>query len=129
MGHICWDCAMHKRYQGESFLAYLDRVERDMMEQARHRLDTATHKRHERRRYTGSMQTDFWLVSSLMQEQNSRCYWCCRLLIGEKFHVDHVYPRAKGGADSRENLRVSCKPCNMSKNDTLPMDFVLSRLS
>lgn len=35
--------------------------------------------------------------------------------------VDHFVPRSKGGADSIENLRPMCFPCNQRKADALPV--------
>jgi hypothetical protein len=32
-------------------------------------------------------------------------------------HVDHVYPRAKGGPGSPENGQVLCRSCNLRKSD------------
>ncbi len=34
-----------------------------------------------------------------------------------KAHVDHVFPKAKGGLDCINNLRIMCSYCNESKND------------
>ena len=30
-------------------------------------------------------------------------------------HVDHVFPRARGGQNNRRNLRLLCYKCNLSK--------------
>lgn len=30
-------------------------------------------------------------------------------------HVDHVFPRARGGPSTPDNLRLLCAPCNLSK--------------
>ncbi len=37
--------------------------------------------------------------------------------------LDHVYPRAKGGAHTTGNLVVACAPCNRRKGDLLPNEF------
>lgn len=128
---------MHKRYPGESMIDYLTRVEQDMAEEARARRMLAAAQRKALDGCTSEsdgsarpdLRSDFWFLVTLLTLQSNRCYWCCRLLIGEKFHVDHVYPRSRGGSDDRENLRVSCVPCNLSKNATLPADYAIELLS
>lgn len=30
-------------------------------------------------------------------------------------HVDHIFPRARGGQNDRRNLRLLCYKCNLSK--------------
>lgn len=36
---------------------------------------------------------------------------------GSVLHVDHVFPKASGGADTLENLVTSCADCNLGKAD------------
>mgnify|MGYP006056029893 CR=1 len=51
----------------------------------------------------------------LAEDQNNRCYYCCRLLIGVPAHIDHKKPLSKGGADSIENYCLACVKCNTMK--------------
>lgn len=44
------------------------------------------------------------------------CHYCGEL---KTLTIDHVVPRARGGADSRENLVLACYWCNMSKGGQL----------
>ena len=42
-----------------------------------------------------------------------------------QWHVDHIVPRSKGGADVEENLQLLCPRCNSKKKDRLGyLDFV-----
>lgn len=34
-------------------------------------------------------------------------------------HVDHIWPKAEGGKDCINNLRIMCAHCNTSKNDNV----------
>lgn len=120
---------MHKRHKGESFIEYLERVERDLDEQVRVRRESCEELGGGKSPRRQSVQSDFWLVYRLMEQQNRRCFWCCRLLVGEKFHIDHVHPLARGGSNELENLRVSCTPCNLAKNASFPTDYALELLS
>ena len=43
---------------------------------------------------------------------------------GKATMVDHWIPRSRGGSDSLNNLRASCKPCNTQKKDRMPLPYV-----
>jgi len=53
----------------------------------------------------------------------------CRMPITEDrpHHLDHVVPLAKGGANSVDNIRVVCAPCNLRKK-ALDLCVFLRRL-
>ena len=128
---------MHKRYQGEPLDTYLDRVENEIMRTALQRKpvidellkDSSQDKPIANIQYRAPLRIDTWAIFHMMVAQSNRCYWCCDLLTDRTYHIDHIYPRAKGGSDHPSNLRISCVFCNLSKCDTLPMDFALSLLS
>ncbi len=44
-----------------------------------------------------------------------RCYLCGRALSLRRTTYDHVDPLCQGGADTVENLRPCCQPCNVLK--------------
>ena len=48
------------------------------------------------------------------------CYWCLWPTERSDRHVDHVIPLVRGGAHAAENLRISCRHCNVSKGDEEP---------
>lgn len=59
-------------------------------------------------------------------EQGGRCYWCgCELQKTGKdaYHVDHIWPLAKGGTNAANNICCSCRNCNQSKCARTPLDF------
>jgi 5-methylcytosine-specific restriction enzyme A len=43
--------------------------------------------------------------------------WCCRCHAIKDLTVDHIVPKAKGGSDGYDNLRVLCRSCNSAKRD------------
>lgn len=54
----------------------------------------------------------------MFEEQGGTCFYC-----GDKhgpFHVDHVVPKAHGGAHTRENTVIACAACNLAKSDRTP---------
>ena len=36
------------------------------------------------------------------------------------FHIDHIVPIVRGGADTLANLQLTCPPCNWSKWTSAP---------
>jgi 5-methylcytosine-specific restriction endonuclease McrA len=62
-------------------------------------------------------------VAAIRAEQGNKCFWCGEPL-GRSYHVDHYIPLSKGGSNWPENLDVSCAPCNQSKGDKLPGEFL-----
>lgn len=54
--------------------------------------------------------------------QNGLCHWCGKA-VGDKFHVDHVIAISRGGANSPDNLVISCSTCNLSKGAKLPQEW------
>lgn len=62
----------------------------------------------------------------LLKVQKGRCA-ICRERLGAKTEIDHVIPRALGGANRRSNLQLTCVPCNQAKSAHHPVDFMRSR--
>ena len=51
----------------------------------------------------------------ILEAWNNKCAYC----EGERAHtLDHVIPRAKGGATKRQNLIACCPTCNLQKSDS-----------
>lgn len=51
------------------------------------------------------------------------CYYCGVKIKGDKAHIDHITPLARGGAHSDGNLCAACPSCNLRKNDRTPGEF------
>lgn len=126
---------MHKRFPGESIVEYLGRIEQEVVSgligrvKALHPIIEQPASLVPRRR---NFSASYALCDELRRQQNDRCYWCCRPLVGlgrKRIHVDHVQPYSRGGSHHRSNLRVSCAPCNLAKHAQHPLDFALKLLS
>jgi len=52
-----------------------------------------------------------------------KCYWCGCKLKGD-YHLDHVVPLSKGGANAAYNLVASCVKCNLRKSAKMPNQFI-----
>lgn len=56
----------------------------------------------------------------ILQRDHFRCYYCGRSPQTDpsvELVLDHIYPWSKGGETTDENLRTSCKECNLGKSD------------
>jgi 5-methylcytosine-specific restriction endonuclease McrA len=57
-------------------------------------------------------------ILGMLADQRYSCLTCEASLLsvyGPSWHVDHITPRARGGASSLDNLRVLCPACNALK--------------
>ena len=65
------------------------------------------------------------LVRRVREAARHRCGYCLspQRLVMARLEVEHVIPRARGGADDESNLWLSCPLCNRHKSDrTLAID-------
>ena len=58
-------------------------------------------------------------ISDIINAYGDKCFYCN----GKFEHVDHYIPLSKGGPHSLENVRPSCKNCNLRKGSKMPEDF------
>jgi hypothetical protein len=61
----------------------------------------------------------------IFERSQGRCHYCGEdLTLDGKWHVEHMMPRALGGADASVNLVAACAPCNLAKADRSAIEFV-----
>lgn len=108
-------------------------VERARMAFDGHNLFSARMERHSRRRKEHSRNNgarrraqkhgvsfEQFTRAEIVERDQSTCYLCGRIeLTDEEIHLDHVVPLARGGAHTRDNVRVSCATCNLKKGARL----------
>lgn len=54
-----------------------------------------------------------YIIRQIMEEQDGCCAYC-GLCFGQSFEVEHVLALSVGGTNNRDNLVLSCKPCNLT---------------
>ena len=74
-------------------------------------------------RTSGVLSND--IVKTLMVSQNCLCVYC-KKDIRDNFHVDHIYPVARGGTNTDDNVQLLCPECNLAKSDKDPVVFLAS---
>lgn len=65
-------------------------------------------------------------LNQLWYEQGGCCAYCAVPLFAY-YHVDHVIPLSRGGADRLENLALACPSCNVRKSAMTAEEFMERR--
>jgi 5-methylcytosine-specific restriction endonuclease McrA len=65
-------------------------------------------------------------VRALLSSQQGMCVYC-KSDIRKQFQVDHIMPVSLGGSNSRSNLQLLCKQCNLDKRAKRPEEFARER--
>lgn len=58
-------------------------------------------------------------VAEIRTKQDDRCVYCGIALKGMG-HKDHIMPLSLGGTNGKENLQLTCAPCNLIKGSAHP---------
>ena len=66
---------------------------------------------------------------NLMLRDQYQCQYCGRRPSVRDLNVDHVLPRSRGGADSWENLVISCRGCHLRKGRRTPAEASMALLN
>ncbi len=58
------------------------------------------------------------LDAEVRRRAGNRCEYCGLSQLGQEatFHIDHILPRAAGGATAAENLALACVSCSLRKS-------------
>jgi 5-methylcytosine-specific restriction endonuclease McrA len=56
----------------------------------------------------------------IKNKYGDKCFYCNGLFE----HIDHYMPLSRGGSHTLENVRPSCKTCNLHKSNKLPEEFI-----
>jgi len=66
------------------------------------------------------------LTKKLLKLQKGRCA-CCKLPLGDDFHLDNITPIARGGANADGNMQLLRAVCNLKKSAKDPIDYMQSK--
>lgn len=84
-----------------------------------------SHNRRERKKANGG-KISHGLAEFLFVQQRGKCP-CCKLPLGDDYHMDHKMPLALGGPNTDDNMQLLRAVCNMQKHAAHPVDFMQSR--
>lgn len=65
-------------------------------------------------------------IPKLLELQRWTCA-VCNVDLRFGYHLDHIYPIARGGLNTDYNLQALCPKCNHEKSNKDPIDFMRSR--
>ena len=88
-------------------------------EAARARADRPGEHQRRRRARKAAVPHEPYTRQEVFDRDGGRCYMCDRRL-PPGWHVEHVIPIARGGADTLDNVRASCPRCNLRKGTQEP---------
>ncbi len=63
------------------------------------------------------------LKMAVLYRDNYSCCYCQTTVTFETVHMDHAFPRSRGGLTTFENLRSSCSSCNLAKSDKTELEY------
>lgn len=61
-------------------------------------------------------------VKIIYKIQKGKCVYC-GVDLKDKYHLDHIMPLFLGGSNSKENVQLTCKTCNLRKGHKHPIDW------
>lgn len=81
-------------------------------------------RRARKRKNGGQLSSD--ISEKLFKLQKGRCA-CCGKSLGTNYHLDHIVPLARGGANEDSNMQLLTWLCNNQKFTKDPLEFMQSR--
>ena len=60
-----------------------------------------------------------WLRELIASRDEGICQYCRMAQYGQgaPFHIDHIWPRSRGGSTAAENLALQCPHCSLRKSN------------
>lgn len=126
-----WSANNPEKVKTRSAKYYEDNVEKILLNAKEYRdnnkeLFRIIYKNRKARRKSNGGKLSKDIVEKLMKLQKGKCP-CCRLPLGNDFHIDHIIPLSKGGTNTDDNVQLLRAKCNLQKNAKDPIDFMQSR--
>ena len=78
------------------------------------------------REYQQGELSGWQMRSYVFHRDGARCAYCGSAR-AERYELDHIVPRSRGGADRVSNLVVSCHDCNVEKGNRSVEEFLARR--
>ena len=66
-------------------------------------------------------------IKNIRDAQRNCCGYCQTSFDHRKAHIDHITPLSKGGTNWPRNLQLLCERCNLTKNNSDPIEYAQRR--
>lgn len=63
------------------------------------------------------------LKAELYASQNKLCHWCGKIMQRSEVTLEHLIPLDRGGDDTKENIVLACRECNMDKGNMTEAEY------
>ena len=63
-------------------------------------------------------------ISQMYVDQKGLCAYC-EIVLGSKWHLEHMTPLSRGGTHRWDNIALTCAPCNRKKGTKTVEEFFL----
>lgn len=57
------------------------------------------------------------------KRDNYTCFYCGDKFDIDELHLDHIFPKSRGGKDKKDNLITACEQCNLIKGNLTVEEF------
>ncbi len=64
----------------------------------------------------------------ILNRDGMKCRYCGIKISSNTAHLDHIFPKSRGGKYKEENLATSCIPCNYKKGARTPEEAKMNLL-
>jgi 5-methylcytosine-specific restriction endonuclease McrA len=121
--------ARDQKYRAENYekiKARVDRWGKDNPERLKALNATRERTRRARKRNAQGTHTADDIIALRLSQ--GECFYC-EATLGDRFHVDHFVPLARGGSNDPLNLVLACQTCNQRKHARLPWVWMPERFS
>lgn len=72
-------------------------------------------------------------LEAAFKGQGGKCFYCGHKVGTRggrtKWHADHFIPISRGGTNHPENIVIACEPCNLSKHNKMPWEWMPDKFS
>jgi HNH endonuclease len=117
-----------KKGRAEKYLANADKMKEEKRKYYAENAESFKIRTHNRRAKISKSgeKLSQGLACRLFKLQKGKCA-CCKLPLGDDYHMDHIMPIAFGGENTDSNIQLLRAFCNKQKYAKHPIDFMQER--
>lgn len=63
------------------------------------------------------------LVNSELEKGDVKCVWCQKVMKRTEITIEHMQPKALGGSNEDDNLKLACRKCNNDRGNVMGLIY------